>query len=78
MGFQEFCFKNAKFERPSRHSSEDVEQTIGYLRLELMEEVQAGDTDLEIIGKQVLFKNMEQNEITETVEENKRCPSTMP
>ena len=48
------------------------------IRDELREEFQSVDTSVEITGRQMLFENMEQNEITKTVAENKRCPSITP
>ena len=48
-----------KFEVPSRRPNEDMKVTIKYLRLEFREEFQTEDTDLEIIGREVLFKAMD-------------------
>lgn len=74
----EFCFRYVKFERPSRHPNENAKSTVGYLRLEFREEFQAGDTDFEIIGRELLFKATAQGEITKTVAEKSTCPSTAP
>lgn len=50
---------------------------VGYLKLEFREEFQAEDADLELIGREVLFKTTGPDEITKTVAEKEICPSTV-